>query len=201
MQPYKLRELLEALRSMFSKPFTVRYPSVPSPSPEGFRGMPEFEEKNCMGCGACAEICPGGAIRVIDGRDVRRIELFYGSCTFCALCEKCCPVEGIKLTQEYKLVFTDKKKAMTHVEKPLVRCELCGNPLTTLDHLRWLINRLGPLAFSNGTLVSLIYNLTSGREARKAMGREADRSDVMRVLCPECRRKVAVIDHAWRGKY
>jgi len=201
---FKIDELSEALRSAFSKPFTVKYPYAPSPAPEGFRGKPEFDEEKCMGCGACSEVCPGEAISIMDEGDTRKIELFYGMCTFCGLCEECCPIEekGIRLTTEFKMVFSDKDEARTSIEKPLVRCEHCGEPITTVDHLKWMIDRLGPLAFSNATLVSVIHDLTLGKTPiKKPERKEIDRADVIRILCPKCRRRVAVIDHGYRVRY
>ena len=64
MRKPKLRELKEAATSLFSRPYTIKYPYEPSIPPETFRGKPEFVEEECVGCGACAQICPARAIEV-----------------------------------------------------------------------------------------------------------------------------------------
>ena len=51
LQPRVLRE---ALRSLFSRPFTTRFPAEPFVPDEAFRGRPRFVEEGCVGCGACA---------------------------------------------------------------------------------------------------------------------------------------------------
>ena len=49
---------IEALLSLFKRPFTTKYPFEPSPSPDGFRGRTEFTE-TCVGCGACVYASAG----------------------------------------------------------------------------------------------------------------------------------------------
>ena len=62
----KLRELKEAIKSLFSKPYTTKFPFEPHEGFDGFRGKPKYFEEYCVGCGACSEVCPGLAITVID---------------------------------------------------------------------------------------------------------------------------------------
>jgi adenylylsulfate reductase subunit B len=54
----------------------------------------EAVEKSCVGCGACEEVCPGGLIRIIEGKAViARPELCWG----CASCMKECPNGALRL--------------------------------------------------------------------------------------------------------
>lgn len=196
MKPYKIRELVEAIRSL--KPYTVKYPKEPSPPPPGFRGRPQFNEK-CIGCGACAEVCPAKAISVVDEGNVRRIEVAYGSCIFCGQCAENCPTKGITLSEEYSNVYTSLSDARTSVERELVRCEVCGNAIATIDHLRWIIDRLGTKAFSNTTLIRVVCG--ASREEVEKLRDQLTRGDELRILCEECKRRVKAVDHGWRVKY
>ncbi|MEM2282070.1 MAG: 4Fe-4S binding protein [Candidatus Hadarchaeales archaeon] len=188
----KIKEIGEALRSAASKPFTVRYPFVPSPPPETFRGKPEFNDK-CMGCGACEMVCPAGAITVEDG-ELRRIQVEYGRCIRCGQCARLCPVEGIKLTTGSCVISKgEEERTRTSVERKLLRCEECGAPITAREHMGWMLERLGPLSFSNPTLVKFSQLL---------LGEAVPETESpFRLLCPRCRRMLVLSEHGWRTKY
>ena len=93
MRKPKLRELKEAVRAAFSGRFTTKYPFEPHTPPDGFRGKPEFDEDECIGCGACAEVCPALAIKVIDSPDtVIQTNTASGNVSGDILCEPlACP--------------------------------------------------------------------------------------------------------------
>ncbi len=199
----KLRELREAVKSLFSKPYTTKFPYVPHEPYDGYRGKPKYFEEYCVGCGACAEVCPANAISVIDPEEPlkkgetltkRRIELRYDMCNFCGNCQAHCITEkGIQLTKEYDLALLDRKLAVESIEKELVVCDLCGEVITTKDHLRWLVRRLGTLAYGNPTLL-----LVSQRELipveSGVPGEELRRPDIFKILCPKCRHEVMLKD-------
>ena len=203
MRKPKLRELKEALRAVVFGPYTGKFPFEPHTPAEGFRGKPEFQEDGCIGCAACAEVCPALAIRVTDdaGADppLRRFELRLDKCIFCGQCELYCTTkEGIKLTPQYDLATLDRASLRETIEHELVLCEVCGAIVGTGKHLRWVAEQLGAKAYANPTLIVAADG--SMKLARKDAGRAEEpalaRSDMMRVMCPACRR-TTVIRELW----
>ncbi len=55
---------------------------------------PEVYENACIGCGQCAEVCPRGAITMVEGRAVISTT-GPDSCTACGQCLSVCPVNAI----------------------------------------------------------------------------------------------------------
>ena len=199
----KLRELREAIKSLFSEPYTTKFPFKPHEAFDGFRGKPKYFEEYCVGCGACAQVCPANAIKVVDPEEPvtklnpvpkRRIVLRYDTCIFCGNCQANCITEkGIQLTKEFDLALFDRTLAVEDIEKELVICELCGAIVSTIDHLKWLVRRLGTLAYGNPTLLMIsqreLIPVKSGKK-----GEELRRPDILKVLCPKCRREVTIKD-------
>jgi formate hydrogenlyase subunit 6/NADH:ubiquinone oxidoreductase subunit I len=194
MRKPKLRELGEALRVVW-KPYTSKFPKEPSIPPTTFRGKPQYDEKKCIGCGACAQVCPSRAIEVTDDVETkkRKLTLRYDICIFCGQCQSYCTTEeGITLSNEYDLATLDRGTTVETVEKDLVLCEMCGAVVAALDHLCWISKRLGTLSYANPTLI--LAALSELSLVEPGTGRSKDvspaRSDLLRVLCPECRRNV-----------
>lgn len=50
-------------------------------------------EKTCIGCGTCVNICPVGAISMVNGKAHIDNEV----CIKCGSCEGVCPVGAIKI--------------------------------------------------------------------------------------------------------
>jgi len=194
----KLRELVEAIKAVVKGPYTTKFPAAPSEPYEAFRGKPEYDEAECIGCVACAEVCPSKAIHVTDDLEasppMRKLELHYDECIFCGQCELNCTTEkGIHLTQEYDLGTLDRTQCRESIEKELVVCEMCGELVGAKDHILWVARKVGTKSYANPTLL-LVRDESEKLVAKPSPRPEgpASRSDLFSVLCPRCRRAVLV---------
>jgi hydrogenase-4 component H len=192
----KLRELKEAVAAVFSPRFTTRFPDDPCSVPERYRGKPEFDLDKCVGCGACVNVCPTQALTLIDdcqaAPPVRRITLRYDTCIFCGNCSQNCTTEtGIKLSNQWDLAGMDRKSMAETHEYELQLCERCGALVGATKHLVWLYEKLGPLAYTNPSLLiakadDLLKEPRDSQE-HKPVGADVQTSDFMRILCPKCK--------------
>ncbi|HEX38098.1 MAG TPA: 4Fe-4S dicluster domain-containing protein [Candidatus Cloacimonetes bacterium] len=197
----KLRELGEAIVSLFSKPYTSKYPFTKKPYepvPE-FRGKPKYDEDGCVGCGACAQVCPADAIEMIDipEEEKRIMQVSYTNCIYCGQCEEhCITQKGIKLSTEYiTAVFSpDREADYMQVEKKLIVCPVCGTKIATEDHMDWLIEKLGPKAYGNPNLLAYIQLRYQELPETKIKNNKLRREDYYKLMCPHCRHQVVVED-------
>jgi hydrogenase-4 component H len=191
----QFRILKEALKALFTGPYTTKFPYEPHIPKEKFRGKPEFDEEECVGCGACSEVCPVQCIEVVDDQR-RKLTLRYDDCIFCGQCQANCITEkGIRLTLEYDLATFDRKDAKTSIEKDILYCEYCNEVVGTIDHLRWLRRRLGPLAYAD--LGLLLAPSKKPKEASRKAPRLKElpkRSSRIKFLCPKCKREIVLAD-------
>ena len=200
----KIRELIEALTSLFSRPYTSEYPRQPHSPARRFRGKPEYSNEGCIACTACALVCP---MRVIEFRDVvkagqkatRKMILHLDECHYCGQCSALCTTRddnppGIKHTAKFDLAGSDRSQMVsTTDEKELALCEICGEVITAKAHLDWVTRRLGPLAFSNPTLfISSVKGMGFSEEMALSLKDYVTRSDRIKVLCAKCRRKATL---------
>jgi len=203
MKKPKLRELGEAVKALARGPATDPFPAKPHVPPKIFRGLPRYHKEDCIGCKACAEVCPSQCIIVTDDvaahPPVRRLELHYDACIYCGQCELNCTTEkGILLSNEFDLACFDRSTCVESVEKELVLCEVCRAVIGCREHLLWVAERLGAKRYANPTLILLADGEMGlvGSQAPRDPDRPIDRSDLVRVLCPTCRR-TAVLREAW----
>ncbi len=192
------RVLKQAVTAIFSRPYTTDLPDELCEPPPSFRGRVRFNAEACIGCGACAQVCPSKCIDVVDDVESdpprRQLVQHVDACIWCGQCERYCPTgEGVRMTNEYIEVGYRPADFEERVEKEMLMCEICGEPLAPVDQLRWLVRRMGPLAFTNPTLM-----LMAGRDlsvVQEPVGSADDvvqRSDRLRIQCPKCRRATAL---------
>ena len=193
------RILKRALGALLSPPFTTRFPDEPIQPVEGFRGRPRFDEAHCIGCGACAQVCPPKCIDIIDDVESspprRRLVQHLDACIWCGQCERYCPThKGIRLSRDYDCAGFSPQDFEETVEKELVLCDLCGEVVAPRDQLRFLADQLGPIAFANPTLMMLVNrDLGLVGPGVKSDDGEIRRSDRLAVQCARCRRKTASV--------
>jgi len=199
----KLRELKEAVTAVFSPRFTTRFPAEPCVVPEKYRGKPEFDVDACIGCGACVNVCPTEALTQADdltaNPPVRKITLRYDTCIFCGNCQENCTTEkGIKLSNKWDLAGLDRASMAETQEYELQLCEKCGALIGTKKHLVWLYEKLGPLAYTNPSLLLAksgelttepqhIHQPPNGSVGGQPSDKETRSSDFMQILCPKCK--------------
>jgi formate hydrogenlyase subunit 6/NADH:ubiquinone oxidoreductase subunit I len=193
----KLRELREAIKALIKGPYTTRFPKQPHVPFERFRGKPEFHEQDCIGCGACVQVCPSGALSMRDVGDKRILEIRWDICIFCGQCQANCLTEkGIVLSGEFDFATTQRRQDLKQeIQKDLVVCEGCGEIIAPYDQILWVAKRLGPLTFSNPSLM-LFYlrnqKLSIDEAEIKKEEKEFLRADRIKILCPRCRREAVI---------
>ncbi len=192
----KLREIKEALGSLFSPAYTTKFPKEPHVPFARFRGKPVVNNEYCVGCETCANVCPSGAITFTDHKDrhVRIIERNFGLCIFCGQCEEhCITKKGVKLSDTiFDLATFNRDELVEKQEKELLVCAHCQAVITTKEHVRFIHNKLGPIAFSsilNLNVLNEHLKLAQADQVSVNISDDLKRKDMFNVICPNCLRK------------
>ncbi|HKM95520.1 MAG TPA: formate hydrogenlyase complex iron-sulfur subunit [Buttiauxella sp.] len=151
---------------------TESYPLQPIAVDPNFRGKPEHNPQQCIGCAACINACPSNALTVETDLVAGQLAWTFnlGRCIFCARCEEVCPTAAIKLSQEYELAVWNKADFLQQARFDLCNCRQCSKPFAVQKEIDYAI-------------ALLEHNGDKHAEAHRASFE----------TCPECKRKLCLV--------
>ena len=162
--PPRPQTLLRALGAALQLPLDE---SAIPPAAPGYRGDPEVDQSKCMGCGACAHVCPADAIEIRDDGAGRIVCFKRGDCIFCATCQDACPTEAIQLSPTDQAWSSDRQ-AVGSTAIALAACSACGAMRVAPQQVEWILRKVDETLPGNGGTRAALQRCLS--------------------LCPACRR-------------
>ncbi|MDY0970949.1 formate hydrogenlyase complex iron-sulfur subunit [Siccibacter turicensis] len=147
---------------------TGSYPLAPIEVERHFRGKPEHDPQQCIGCAACVNACPSNALTVETDQPGGQLawQFNLGRCIFCGRCEEVCPTAAIRLSQTYELAVWQKSDLLQQSRFALCRCRACHRPWAVQKEIDYVI-------------ALLTHNGDTLAEARRASFE----------TCPACKRQ------------
>jgi hydrogenase-4 component H len=112
-------------------------------TPEGFRGDPHVDQEKCIGCSACANVCPADAIEIEDAGAARLVRFMRQACVFCATCQDVCPTKAVELRSGDAAWFREKGASKSEATLPLARCGICGEGFIPEAQIAWAMKTVG----------------------------------------------------------
>lgn len=110
MGSFKLGKM--TLRSLFSEPETIQYPTVSKTPPAGLKGHIANDMAVCILCGICERTCPAGALTVDKKAGTWTIDRF--KCVQCGACTRACPKTCLEMQPEYQKPLTSMAAETLH---------------------------------------------------------------------------------------
>ena len=103
-----------------------------NPETQKFEKEMQVDREKCTGCGACAAVCPNGAIHMEEGRPILDAE----ACVFCGKCTRFCPTGAREVIgQEYtvKELVKELMKDQMFYEESGGGVTLSGGEVMSMD--------------------------------------------------------------------
>lgn len=116
---------------------TVAYPLGPRTPDPAYRGRVTVETDRCIGCGACADVCPSRCVLITDlDASTRVIRRFLDRCVLCGRCEEACAYDAVHMVADWEIATPDRRDLL--IEQRLFmgvcdRCGRCSAPAHPLD--------------------------------------------------------------------
>jgi formate hydrogenlyase subunit 6/NADH:ubiquinone oxidoreductase subunit I len=98
-----------AIKHLFTKPATTKYPYVKPQLGESYRGEPIFDYDKCIGCSLCERNCPSKAIDMVEVDGKKRPQFRLDKCIFCNNCIDVCPKDAIKKSTTFEYATLNKE--------------------------------------------------------------------------------------------
>ena len=98
---------------------TAPYPQSDAVLPENFRGRPEFDFAKWTDARPAADVCPTGAILVLDQNRSRLVTVDYGRCVFCGQCSDVSADGAVRITKEFELAARNRNALVITAEYTL----------------------------------------------------------------------------------
>src|SRR5580698_9128042 len=111
---------------------TLNYPEEKPILAERYRGLhgltidPQTGEENCIGCMACARVCPDNLISMTlekreghKGRYPVNFQIDLNPCCFCGLCSEVCPTtyKALVMTHDFELASESRSDLVLTKDK------------------------------------------------------------------------------------
>ena len=120
-----------AIKFLFKKPVTVRYPKEEKKVSPIYRGFHTNDLDKCIGCGDCEAVCQCNAISMepVEGKVAEPGKsnlspvIDYGRCSYCGLCVEACPTNSLQMSKDFRYLSADTdsfrwRPDSTHSENP-----------------------------------------------------------------------------------
>jgi hydrogenase-4 component H len=97
---------------------TTSYPAQAELAPEGFRGTPDFTPAHCDANGACAAVCPSGAIAMQPAGGGAILTIDRARCIGCGRCVEVCAPGALTISREFALASRSRRDLLVVAHLP-----------------------------------------------------------------------------------